>query len=447
MRKNHLVFLLILLFYNNKSVSAQVLSGQLITNNYVCSNQRFNPSPDKFPHPLDSIVNSFIPYKNVVVLKTNYNLKNNQQWAPLFENIYYYDNQSHITLSKANINNSLYDSTIYTWSGNRLINEHRLAKFPQYTEEYKANYTYTNNRLKTRSIFSASLFPGAPLNYSVTLFKADTFYYYLSNFTAAIKSESRVYSRFADTINENIIYHYNSDKTVERIDSERQRESYIYNSEGRIIYLQITTKPFSENWLSNHYTFKYDESGRLSAYQYFRFNNQTNDTFYFESIWGLSYAPTSSGWHIANHSFLSRRKVDSVFVNFNDRVNYQYDSITGYLKQVTYSQPDNNGEYKDYYKIELRYLQNPLLLNKIPEALSCRIYPNPANDILVIENTQDMFKVEWYNSSGAIVGVPTKEKTTSYTSFDTSALPDGLYLLKGSHEKTSLSLMKVLVKH
>ncbi|MFA7381469.1 MAG: T9SS type A sorting domain-containing protein [Bacteroidia bacterium] len=443
MRKNHLVFLLILLLYNNKSVSAQILSGQLITNNYVCSNQRFNPSPDKFPHPLDSIVNSFIPYKNVVVLKTNYNLNTNQQWTTLFENIYYYDNQSHITVSSATINNSLYDSTVYIWSGNRLMSEHRLAKFPQNTEEYKANYTYTNNRLKTRSIFSASLFPGFPLYYSVTLFKADTFYYYPGNFTAAIKSESRVYSRFADTINDNTIYHYNANKAVERIDSEKQRESFIYDSEGRLINLQITTKPISENWLSNHYTFNYEESGRLSSYQSYRLNNQTNDTFYFESIWGLSYTPTSSGWRIESHSILSRRKIDSVFVNFNDLVNYQYDSITGYLKQVTYSQPDDNGEYKNYYKIELRYLQNPLLLNKTPEALNCRIYPNPANDILVVENTQDILKVEWFNSSGAIVSVPTKEKTTSYTSFDTSALPDGLYLLKGS----PLSLMKVLVKH
>lgn len=443
MRKNHLVFLLILLLYNNKSVSAQVLSGQLITNNYVCSNQRFNPSPDKFPHPLDSIVNSFIPYKNVVVLKTNYNLNTNMQWTTLFENIYYYDNQSHITLSSGTINNSLYDSTVYIWNGNRLMSEHRLAKFPQNTEEYKANYTYTSSRLKTRSIFSASLFPGFPLDYSVTLFKADTFYYYPGNFTAAIKSESRIYSRFADTINDNIIYHYNANKAVERIDSEKQRESFIYDSEGRLINLQITTKPISENWLSNHYTFNYEESGRLSSYQSYRLNNQTNDTFYFESIWGLSYTPTSSGWRIESHSILSRRKIDSVFVNFNDLVNYQYDSITGYLKQVTYSRPDDNGEYKNYYKIELRYLQNPLLLNKTPEALNCRIYPNPANDILVVENTQDIIKVEWFNSSGAIVSVPTKEKTTGYTSFDTSTLPDGLYLLKGS----PLSLMKVLVKH
>lgn len=445
MRKGDFIFLLILLLLSNNGASAQILSGQLVTNNYVCSNQRFNPSPDKFPHPLDSIVNSYIPYKNVVVLKTNYNLNTNQQWTPLFENIYYYNNQSLITLSKATINKPIYDSTIYMWSGNRLVSEQRLAKFPQNTEEYKANYTYTNNRLKTRSIFSASLFPGFPLDYSVTLFKADTFYYYPGNITAAIKSESRVYSRFADTINENIIYHYNTDKTVERIDSERQRESYVYNSEGRLINLQITTKPISENWLSNHYTFSYDGSGRLSAYQSFRFNNQTNDTFYFESIWGALYAPTSTGWRIESHSILSRRKIDSIFVYFNDRVNYQYDSTSGYLKQVTYSQPDNNGAYKDYYKIELRYLQNPLLLNKNPEAINCRIYPNPANDVLVIENSDEL-QVEWYNSSGAKMNVPTKEKTKGYLEFDTSVLPNGLYLLKASHE-ASLSLMKVLVKH
>lgn len=78
--------------------------------------------------------------------------------------------------------------------------------------------------------------------------------------------------------------------------------------------------------------------------------------------------------------------------------------------------------------------------------LDFQFYPNPTNGILVVETPylNEEFKLIIYDLLGR--NIYSMSITTSSTTIDIGNLPDGVYIIKLTHNSSSIS-KKVIVQH
>jgi len=96
------------------------------------------------------------------------------------------------------------------------------------------------------------------------------------------------------------------------------------------------------------------------------------------------------------------------------------------------------GQGCDVKTVKIRQKAVPVAINSISDRI--QIYPNPTEDLVVIENLKDVTKVEIFNSLGNLV----KTAHVSDNNFSMEGLPSGVYLTKFSSDNKGYQ--KIIIK-
>ena len=87
-------------------------------------------------------------------------------------------------------------------------------------------------------------------------------------------------------------------------------------------------------------------------------------------------------------------------------------------------------------------------LDEIAANLNVKLFPNPADDFLWIQNlkNQQIEKVELFNSTGKLI-IQQKNNLANAMKIQTNHLPNGIYFIKIITNDSSISVEKVIVQH
>jgi hypothetical protein len=171
-------------------------------------------------------------------------------------------------------------------------------------------------------------------------------------------------------------------------------------------------------WTSRE-TFDYLGSDLVSA-NYFFVNNNIQDSI-------------ENGSYHYYYDTQSKLITTTLYIQgeIQDSIIYEYESPEFISKSTRYIRHLNGTSFFRAEECEYFY-QNTLDLDRI-ETVQLVISPNPTSDYLEIQTSENLKKVEVYNTSGQLLIRQNMAK------IDVRNLPNGTYVLKGSTDKGSFS--------